>query len=1003
MIYDDYIEYAKTYKEKYGDQTVVFLQVGDFFEIYAVQNDDEMVGADIYTISDICNIQVSRKNKSILENSRQNPLMAGFPLAIVSKHIQTLVGHGYTVVVIRQVTPPPNPRREVTEIVSPATHLQPQGADHRYLMVLYWEHLPVTYGATRFQWTVGMAAVDITTGDVFTAEALPRSDDRHFAKDEAYRWIQMLQPREVLVAGDVTSELLRELHLDIHHPYRKVHRVPASPKAYQKLAYQEQMFQKLYGSSAGAGGTAGMIDHLGLERSECIRIALVYAIQFIFEHNEHILKAMKLPVTLKLSNHCCVHYNALLQLNVISHTPGERPLLSLLNRCSTAFGSRMFKDRLLNPIVSKQVLENHYRSVEEWMTQPELPAIKKHFSHILDLERFSRRLLLGQLAPCEWVPIAQSLHHASLISSLLTHTNENDATDATDTIFVQKKLKKHLKSVQTLIDTHLVLEEAGKYWLNDIRGSLFREGLYPELDECQATVQSSLQRLTDLADTISSLFSGGGSAVAIATEGVCKLENNDRYGYYLSMTKKRWETVLTKEPPPSYRWKDFKAVALSSSSSVVRITHPTIDALSQTLLTDQKKLGSIASECYRCFMETVGTHVATSLDKIVAILGDMDVQMTNARNALEFCYHRPTTTIASASASATTKSFIEAKGLRHPIIERMQTQTAYVPNDVTLGTNGTDGWLLYGINASGKSSLMKAIGLNLIMAQAGMFVPCESFVFEPYDYIFTRISGADNIYRGMSSFTVEMTELRNILLRCNERSLVLGDELCAGTEALSALSIVAAGIETLATKQTSFVFATHLHELMSLNALPSNVSVFHIHIDIDEETQRITYDRHLSPGPGHSYYGLEVCRVLAMPDEFIKRAHAYRRKIQEEPDTFLNIKPSNYNASVFMDCCAICSKPATETHHILYQRDAVAKNKTKTKTKSKYKHVQHIPIHSAQNLVPLCDTCHQKEHHGELHIHGFQQTSTGRTLKVSYISEPESVPVPVPVPDSVSQ
>ena len=243
MIYDDYIEYAKTYKEKYGDQTVVFLQVGDFFEIYAVQNDDEMVGADIYTVSDICNIQVSRKNKSILENNRQNPLMAGFPLAIVSKHIQTLVSHGYTIVVIRQVTPPPNPRREVTEIVSPSTHLQAQGADHRYLTVLYWEHLPVTYGATRFQWTVGMASVDITTGDVFTAEALPRNDDRHFAKDEAYRWIQMLQPREILMVGDVTPELLRELHLDIHHPYRKVHVVPAATsaakhKTYQKLAYQ---------------------------------------------------------------------------------------------------------------------------------------------------------------------------------------------------------------------------------------------------------------------------------------------------------------------------------------------------------------------------------------------------------------------------------------------------------------------------------------------------------------------------------------------------------------------------------------------------------------------------------------------------------------------------------------------------------------------------------------------------------------------------------------------
>jgi DNA mismatch repair protein MutS len=965
MIYDDYIDYSKTYQEKYGERTIVFMQVGDFFEIYAVQNDDESVGADIYAVSDLCNIQVSRKNKSILENHRQNPLMAGFPLSIVSKHIQTLVGHGYTVVVIRQVTPPPNPRREVTEIISPSTHIQPQGADHTYLMVLYWEYVPVAYGATRYQWTVGMAAVDITTGDVTVAEALPRTDDRHFAKDEAYRWIQMLQPRELLMAGETTPHLLRELQLDILHPSRKVHSITASDSAnassasqppYHKLAYQEQLFQKLYGSTTPCSN-GKMIEHLGLERSDNIRIALAHAIQFVFEHNEQMLKAMKPPKFLKLSDHCCVHYNALLQLNVLSHTPGERPLLTLLNRCSTAFGSRLFKERLLNPLIHKSQLEQRYRCVEEWMARPDLPALKKHFHHILDLERFARRVILGQLAPCEWVPIAQSLHHATQIVAAI----QDNACIASPT------LATHLATVQTVIADTLLLEEAGKYWMNDIRGSVFQTGLYPELDASQATVQSALQRLSDLA-------------AAISDEGFCKMESNDRYGHYLTMTKKRWEaasaSASASTPPPGTQWKEFKTTALSSSSSIVRITHPLIDTLSHTLAAEQKKLGGLATECYRRFLETIGEHVATALEQAAAILGDMDVQLTNARNALDFCYTRPNVSINTNHS----KSFLDAKQMRHPIIERLQTQTPYVPNDVTLGTHNTDGWLLYGINAAGKSSLMKAIGLNVLMAQAGMYVPCAALTYEPYDYIFTRISGADNIYRGMSSFTVEITELRNILMRCNARSLVLGDELCAGTESLSALSIVAAGVETLAETQASFVFATHLHELVSLGTLPSNVSIFHIHIEMDPETQTITYDRHLTPGVGHSHYGLEVCRALALPDAFLKRAHAYRRKIQDEPQTFMNTKPSNYNKSLFVDRCALCSSPATETHHIRYQRDATA-------SRSK-KHIQHIPVHSTQNLVPLCDACHLKEHHGELHIHGFQQTSAGRTLKVSYSPSP---------------
>ncbi|MFN9955062.1 MAG: MutS-related protein, partial [bacterium] len=121
--------------------------------------------------------------------------------------------------------------------------------------------------------------------------------------------------------------------------------------------------------------------------------------------------------------------------------------------------------------------------------------------------------------------------------------------------------------------------------------------------------------------------------------------------------------------------------------------------------------------------------------------------------------------------------------LRHPIIERLITNVEYIGNDISLNQNGI---LLYGINASGKSSLMKALGLAIIMVQSGMYVPATSFEFSPYHHIFTRICGNDDIYRGMSSFVVEMSELRNILQRADERSLVIGDEICCGTEAISA-------------------------------------------------------------------------------------------------------------------------------------------------------------------------------------------------------------------------
>jgi DNA mismatch repair protein MutS len=128
----------------------------------------------------------------------------------------------------------------------------------------------------------------------------------------------------------------------------------------------------------------------------------------------------------------------------------------------------------------------------------------------------------------------------------------------------------------------------------------------------------------------------------------------------------------------------------------------------------------------------------------------------------------------------------------------------------------SNGILLYGVNAAGKSSLGKALGLAVLMAQTGMPVAASAMTLVPYTGLFTRILGNDNLWAGMSSFIVEMTEFRSILRGAGPRSLIIGDELCAGTETASATSIVAAGIQRLADQNANFLFATHLHELQEI-------------------------------------------------------------------------------------------------------------------------------------------------------------------------------------------
>ena len=165
-------------------------------------------------------------------------------------------------------------------------------------------------------------------------------------------------------------------------------------------------------------------------------------------------------------------------------------------------------------------------------------------------------------------------------------------------------------------------------------------------------------------------------------------------------------------------------------------------------------------------------------------------------------------------------SYFKAKELRHPIVEKINSKTNYIPHDIELG-HETDqyGILLYGINSAGKSTLMKAIGLNIILAQIGYFTSTTYFEFYPYQNLFTRINGNDNIFKNLSSFMVEMLELIAILKRNNSNTLVIADELCHTTEELSANVIITYMLEVLSKNHASFITATHLHKLAKIKSI----------------------------------------------------------------------------------------------------------------------------------------------------------------------------------------
>jgi DNA mismatch repair protein MutS len=980
---DEYIETDRFYKDRYGPATALFLQCGDFFELYAISNADETVGADIYRVGDVCNLQVTRKNKAILENHRGNPLMAGFPLHALQKHAGALLAQDYTVVVMRQVTPPPNVTRKVTEILSPSMSVTPTTAESQYLMVLFLSGAGDPTSAP-----AGIAGVDITTGHTFVQEIAP---GQGLAGDEILRAIQAWNPREIAVysegalpasARNATERLIAGAcpgaascrHL----------RWTAYNSDLARLRMQEAVLRRAY-SAAGAGAvgaaSGGLTERLNLERLDLARMAFTLLLEFAYEHNERIVQCLKPPQVLEREGALSLEYTSAVQLNLIGAggaTSGQGAgLVGLLNRCATAFGRRLFRERLLNPIRDAARLNARYDAIAEKIAQgpAAVAALGKTLSQMMDAERMSRRIQLGSFPPCDWCNLQATLDAAAALPS--------DAGSGA-------ARAERIAAIRAEYADRLLIDECSKYLATDIRANIFTPGAYPELDalqaklaECQAFLAAECERLP-------------GS----------KLDCNERDGYYLSVTRRRWEAIAA----PARAGYTARP-ATHAASSALRVSSGGIQKASDAILLLQRRIGVEGERYYREFLAEFAERAGATLDELVAELADLDVTVAAARNALDYGYVRPTL----ASAFGTGASGFAAKGLRHPIIERVQTDTDYVPNDIALGatrdgptgraTGGApNGWLLYGINASGKSSMMKAVGLNVVLAQAGMFVAASEFALAPYARLFTRIQMNDNIYRGLSSFTVEMTELRNILARADAQSLVLGDELCAGTESVSAIAIVAAGVGRLIAARASFVFATHLHELIGVSSVAASTSegtvfVGHLHVAATADNQ-LVYDRTVKPGAGNPLYGLEVCKGLAMDPAFLLSADRIRREVLKIPSALsVGLRSSAYNASVVMDKCGVCgTADATETHHIRYQETADAETRQVAPG---------VHVHRASNLAPLCAECHRLEHAGALKIHGYRRTLAGVVLDftrapAAAAAPDESAPPPSESPGSGS-
>lgn len=1014
LIIDEYLDlHRELISKKYGSKNIVLMQNGMFYEIYNYRCPD---GPDLFAIADLLSCQIGRKSKSIEEVSRNNYEMIGFPMHAQQKFISILLQNGYTIAVYNQEeNGKKNVSRYLDQIISPSTTIDYcNQLDNNFLMSVYLE--PHKNQKDEF-YICAYSLIDLSIGINYVNETGSRPGDYQFGIDKLYQTIKIYNPKEIICHVNKThlynaewyytrDQIICDLEIQIDGRTFHYYENEIDNKIY-KLSYQNQFLGCVFQNH----GMLDPISYLDLEKFPNAVISYIILLEFAKSHRVDIIQKITKPQMIDNQETLILTQNSIQQLNIIpdknliENNSRNMSLLTILNQCSTAFGKRQFRQKLLNPITSVDDLENQYNKIDSMINNNLYCQIEDLLSKILDIERLHRRMALRVLTPNEMYNLYNSAKNIAYLFKYLETVLPTLLPDSN----ICYEYNEFIQSIQS----NLKLDRIYKYNISSIERSIFVEGIDSNIDildneiDCYhsafSTLANELSKYIDIPmgkkktpivlDDNNGQISTDSNENLDLSQNLISINSNDRDGIYLETTKKRAETIKQKIAGKTIEFtievgnegskvvksftihsSDIEIKQVSATSSNVRIVGRIISNWSKKIDEKTKRMICMASDLYVKILEKLDKQYNLVLQKIVSAIGHIDIIKTHARNAVELNLIRPTI------SNTQEQSFFNAEGLRHPIVEKVQTKTPYIANDLYLGIDQQNQILCYGYNAVGKTTMQKAICIAIIMAQSGGFVSAQKFTFKPYHYIFTRISNVDNLLKSQSSFMVEMLELKYILKHANKNSLVCIDELVASTERFSGISLVCATIIELHKRCSSMFMATHLHELSSMSQITqlSNLKIYHLEVQYDENTHTLIYDRKLRNGSGTGLYGLEVARFLDLDRGFMSAAFEIRNELLGKDTQVFAATQSNYNSDMYLYKCAVCEYKPTlatdiplETHHIHFQ--SCSNSLGNFKELGFHKNVEH-------NLVCLCRNCHTQVHNNLIDIKGYISTSNGVVL-----------------------
>ena len=506
-------------------------------------------------------------------------------------------------------------------------------------------------------------------------------------------------------------------------------------------------------------------------------------------------------------------------------------LLSLFDKTITPMGARKLKGWILKPLIDLEQITLRQKVVEEFVKNIFLRSdIRDLLKEIHDMERIIGRISFSLFGARDMIALKKS---ALILPKLWRKLEE------TSSHLIQKILMDwdNLLDVIDLIDKAVV--ENPPAVMKD--GGVIKDGFNKELDELRSILRDGKSWITRLEEQEK-------KKTGITT---LKVRYNKIYGYYIEVTKKNLDAV-----PENY-------IRKQSLVNCERFVSQELKKYEEKIMGAEEKIIALENKILQILREKVAKE-GKRVQKMAAKIAEIDVLLTFSEVSSKYNYSKPEMNNGF--------ELVITDG-RHPIMERMDLETRFIPNDTNMDCDQNRIMIITGPNMAGKSTYLRQVALIVLMAQMGCFVPVKEAKIGIVDKIFSRVGAQDNILKGQSTFMVEMNETANILNNATNRSLIILDEIGRGTSTFDGISIAWSVVEYLHDKSKAgakTLFATHYHELTELSMILDGVKNYNVLVR--EWNDKIIFLRKITEGGSDKSYGIQVARLAGLPDEVLSRA-----------------------------------------------------------------------------------------------------------------------------------